>query len=160
MTSVNGFCRICNTNLKVQYCPAVLTENFLKASNRKECKGLVLANTCNNIGLHFKNSPIFSQRICRSCGRKICNAVENYTLLKRCLENENVSSSQDSNFENPLPQDAYSPCRQKRSLPTTVTPDRCSSKKRDKTNKTPNRVCKKQLYRDTGMQSLWIRMMK
>ena len=78
--------------------------------------------------------------------------MENYTLLKRCLENENVSSSQDSNFENPLPQDAYSPHRQKRSLPTTVTPDRCSSKKRDKTNKTPNRICKKQLYGDTGMQ--------
>ena len=72
--------------------------------------------------------------------RKIRNAVENYTLLKQCLENENVSSSQDSNVENPLPQDAYSPRRQKRSLPTTVTADRRSSKKRDETNRTPDRV--------------------
>ena len=48
-TSVNGFCRICKTNLKVEYGPAVSTENFFKGSNQKECKGLVLANACNSI---------------------------------------------------------------------------------------------------------------
>lgn len=108
--NVNDFCRVCKKNLKV-HCggASVSTENLFKASERKECRGLVLATACEGIGLRFTNSSSFSQRI-----------LQNYTLIRECLLNQD---QEDSSQANSTP-------RQKRCIPTTVTPDRRSPKKK------------------------------
>ena len=45
------------------------TENLFKASNRKDCHGVVLANT--------------PHRVCNPCGRKISNLGSLYALIHK-----------------------------------------------------------------------------
>ena len=62
-----------------------------------------------------------SERVCRSCGRKIRNAAELYSFIEQAVcstrvtnEGLNCKDSED---------------RYKRQLPTTVTPERIDTKK-------------------------------
>ena len=106
--SVNDFCRICKSNLKVSRSSS---ENLFKPSERKESKGLILAVSCRILGFKLEKSS-YSERVCRACGRKIRNAVENICFIRQKL-NEATSSNEES-----------IPDCQKRSLPTSVTPER------------------------------------
>jgi hypothetical protein len=115
-SSVNDICRICKCNLKIEFGPGrVSFENLFKASGRKESKGLVLSQACEIVGLPVQKSPFLSERICRPCGRKVRNVHENFIFLKSHLDS---SRSESESFQN------RSPVRQKRQLPTTVTPER------------------------------------
>ena len=113
-SSVNDLCRICKCNLKIEFGSGrVSFENLFKASGRKESKGLILSQACEIVGLPVQKSPLLSERICRPCGRKIRNVHENFTFLKDKLDNSESECTKNR-----------SPARQKRQLPTTVTPER------------------------------------
>ena len=87
--SANDLCRICKSNLRVEFGSArCSSENLFARSERKDSAGLILANALRGIGLVFQQSTNYSDRTCRPCGRKIRNAVENYTFLKTSLQNE------------------------------------------------------------------------
>ena len=113
-SSVNDLCRICKCHLKIEFGSGrVSFENLFKASGRKESKGLILSQACEIVGLPVQKSPLLSERICRPCGRKIRNVHENFTFLKDKLDNSESECTKNR-----------SPARQKRQLPTTVTPER------------------------------------
>lgn len=106
--SVNDYCRICKTSFKVFGGSKSSFENLFKPSQRKESKGLILAVACKIIGIHVFKSPNLSERVCRPCGRKIRNAADNLTFIRERIHKENANS----------------PAREKRTLPTTITPNR------------------------------------
>ena len=49
------------------------TENLFKPSNRKDCRGVVLANILENVGIPLDRSETYSHRVRNPCGRKIRN---------------------------------------------------------------------------------------
>lgn len=109
--NVNDFCRFCGTNLRITRCS---TENLFKPSERKDTKGDILAEKCKKLGFTIEKSEEYSERICNACARKIRNAAEIVSWLNDKLVLEK-SKRQDH--------------RQKRSLSTTITPDRKSNLK-------------------------------
>ena len=49
------------------------TENLFKPSNRKDCRGVVLANILESVGIPLDRSETYSHRVCNPFGRKIRN---------------------------------------------------------------------------------------
>ena len=56
-------------------------ENLFKPSNRKDCRGVVLANILESVGIPLDRSETYSHRVCNSCGRKIRNLGCLYALI-------------------------------------------------------------------------------
>ena len=81
---------------------------------------MILANACGLLGLRVVECSDLSERVCRPCGRKIRNAVESFCFIKQNLADPDLQSVVDS------PRSSLQ--RQKRLLPTTITPERSSSK--------------------------------
>ena len=55
--------------------------NF-KSSNRKECRGIVLAELYEEVGMELPKDPMaFSERVCNPCGRKIRNLHHLYEFV-------------------------------------------------------------------------------
>ena len=118
----DDFCRICNLDFLVQLGNSKCsTENLFKESGRKECKGVILATVCQDLGLDVRRADHLSDRVCRSCARKIRNAKENLDFLKSHLTESRASEPIDADCIKQLPQ------RGKRQLPTTITPERIVS---------------------------------
>ena len=112
-------------------CP---TENLFKESGRKECKGVILATVCQDLGLDVRRADHLSDRVCRSCARKIRNAKENLDFLKSHLTESRASEPIDADCVKQLQQ------RCKRQLPTTITPERIVSQvKKPKSNELHSR---------------------
>ena len=110
--SKDDCCRVCNVNFKIHYgISKCSTENLFKPSERKENKGEVLAEACERLGFPILKTEDSSDRVCRICSRKIRNAVENVNFLKLRLERK----------------ESQEVLREKRQLPTTVTPERKKS---------------------------------
>ena len=57
------------------------TENFLKPSNRKDCRGVVLANILESVGIPLDRSETYSHRVCNPCDRQIRNLGSLYALI-------------------------------------------------------------------------------
>ena len=57
------------------------TENLFKPSNRKDCRGVVLANILESVGIPLDRSETYSHRVCNPCGRKIRNLGSLYALI-------------------------------------------------------------------------------
>ena len=57
------------------------TENLFKPSNRKDCRGVVLANILESVGIPLDRSETYSHRVCNPCGRKIRNLGCLYALI-------------------------------------------------------------------------------
>ena len=47
------------------------TENLFKPSNRKDCRGVVLANILESVGIPLDCNETYAHRVCNPCGRKI-----------------------------------------------------------------------------------------
>ena len=131
----DDFCRICNLDFLVQLGNSKCsTENLFKESGRKECKGVILATVCQDLGLDVRRADHLSDRVCRSCARKIRNAKENLDFLKSHLTESRASEPIDADCIKQLPQ------RGKRQLPTTITPERIVSQvKKPKSNELHSR---------------------
>ena len=59
------------------------TENLFKPSNRKDCRGVVLANILESVGIPLDRSETYSHRVCNPCGRKISNLGSLYALIHK-----------------------------------------------------------------------------
>ena len=57
------------------------TENLFKPSNRKDCRGVVLANILESVGIPLDRSENYSHRVFNPCGRKIRNLGSLYALI-------------------------------------------------------------------------------
>ena len=58
------------------------SENLFKPSNRKDCRGIVLANVLKKTGISIELDENFSDRVCNPCARKIRNLGSLCTLLE------------------------------------------------------------------------------
>ena len=59
------------------------TENLFKPSNRKDCRGVVLANILESVGIPLDRSETYSHRVCNPCGRKTHNLGSLYALIHK-----------------------------------------------------------------------------
>ena len=57
------------------------TENLFTPSNRKHCRGVVLANILESVGIPLDRSETYSHRVCNPCGRQIRNLGSLYALI-------------------------------------------------------------------------------
>ena len=90
--AANDCCRLCSCKLKLQFgdfqkASYISTENLFKPSKREECRlDETLAELSSQIGLHISNSPDLSDRVCKSCGRKIRTAFQLYTRFLKIYQ--------------------------------------------------------------------------
>ena len=77
----NDRCRFCSCSFENSGSRASF-ENLFSKSARKESPGTVLADCCSSMGFPLIKSPSVSERVCRSCGRKIRNASELYRFIQ------------------------------------------------------------------------------
>ena len=96
-------------------------ENLFSQSGREESVGLILAECCGSIGFPLTRDENLSERVCRSCGRKIRNAAELYSFIEQAVCSTRITD-EDLNCK-----DTEDRC--KRQLRTTVTPERIDTKK-------------------------------
>jgi len=80
----NSSCRFCGINFTSGGGRSSL-ENLFSPSGRKENVGLILAECCGSIGFPLTRDVNFSDRVCKSCGRKIRNAAELYSFIERAV---------------------------------------------------------------------------
>lgn len=109
----NKKCRFCGTNFEVAG-RRVSFQNLFSPTSREESPGSILAECVGTIGLPVTKNPNLSERVCIPCSRKIRNAAELYRFVEKA-----ISATEDVSCEN----------RNKRLLPTTITPERIKGKK-------------------------------
>jgi len=80
----NSSCRFCGVNFTSGGGRASF-ENLFSLSGREEGVGLILADCCSSIGFPLMRDKNSSERICRSCGRKIRNAAELYSFSEQAV---------------------------------------------------------------------------
>ena len=73
-------CRVCHCTFKTKFenftknqQEYMSTKNLFKPSNRKDCRGVVLSNILESVGIPLDRSETYSHRVCNPCGRKIRN---------------------------------------------------------------------------------------
>ena len=113
----NDHCRFCSCSFENSGTKASF-ENLFSKFARKESPGRVLADCCSSMGFPLIKRQSVSERVCRSCGRKIRNASELYRFIQTA-----VTCSNDSVTGNETEESYLQECSTKRKLPTTVTPD-------------------------------------
>ena len=67
--SLSDQCRLCSCNFKVKFgnlsqTSYISTENLFNPSQRKDCKGQVLAQICQKVGLEVVKCEKYSSRVC------------------------------------------------------------------------------------------------
>ena len=120
----NDYCRFSSCSLENSDTRASF-ENLFSKSARKESPGTVLADCCLSMGFPLIKSQSVSERVCRSCGHKIRNALELYRFIQTAVTCSNDSATGNETEESDLQE-----CTSKWELPTTVTPDRQKGKRR------------------------------
>ena len=94
-------CRLCSCNFKVKFgnlnqTSYISTENLFNPSQRKDCKGQVLAQICQKVGLEVVKCDKYSSRVCNPCARKIRNLGSLHSFVKKSIEGE-ISKSTPAN---------------------------------------------------------------
>ena len=74
-------CRVCLWKFYKESTGYMSTENLFKPSNKKDCRGVVLANILESVGIPLDRSETYSHRVCNPCGRKIRNLGSLYALI-------------------------------------------------------------------------------
>ena len=145
--AANDCCRLCSCKLKLQFgdfpkASYISTENLFKPSKREECRlDETLAELSSQIGLQISNSPDLSDRVCKSCGRKIRTAFQLYTFIKKALS-QNLPSDTLSLVD----QASEDSDRFKRLLPSSIlSPDRSPRPKKGPKRSSYSSVAKKLL---------------
>ena len=81
-------CRVCQCSFKTKFGSFsqkegyLSSENLFKPSNRKDCRGVVLAEVLKKTGISIERDENFSDRVCNPCARNICNFCSLYTLIE------------------------------------------------------------------------------
>ena len=94
-------CRLCSCNFKVKFgnlsqTSYISTETLFNPSQRKDCKGQVLAQICQKVGFEVVKCEKYSSRVCNPCARKIRNLGSLYSFVKKSIEGE-ISKSTPAN---------------------------------------------------------------
>lgn len=97
----NDRCRFCSCFFENSGTRASF-ENLFSKSARKESPGTVLADCCSSMGFPLIKSPSVSERVCRSCGRKIRNASELYGFIQTAVSCSNDSATGNKTEESDL----------------------------------------------------------
>ena len=132
---VNDQCRFCPSKFSIKYgkCGRPSWENLYKISGKAEYNdNTTLAELCRNLGFHLEKSPHFSERICKPCGRSLRRTHAFHQQLKQAIgrekqENEELDEAEGDSqcaVEQTDQQQRF-----KRSLPTTISPERKSPPK-------------------------------
>ncbi|CAB4010798.1 Hypothetical predicted protein [Paramuricea clavata] len=77
--SVNDFCRLCKCPLKLKFgnfekTSYVSSEQLFKPPYRKDCSEKTLCELLTELNIFVERKAELSERVCKSCGRKIRNA--------------------------------------------------------------------------------------
>ena len=122
--SVNDFCRLCKCPLKLKFgnfekTSYVSSEQLFKPPFRKDCSEKTLCELLTELNISVERKAELSERVCKSCGRKIRNANGLFAWIISLV---NVPNFDDEN-----------PGREKRLLPTTVdSPERSPQAKNNR----------------------------
>ena len=85
-------CRLCDCNFKVQFgnlkSSHISTENLFNPSKRKDCKGEVLAQVCQKVGIEVVKCDKYSSRVCNPCARKIRNLGSLYSFVQESIQDK------------------------------------------------------------------------
>ena len=85
-------CRLCDCNFKVQFgnlkSSHICTENLFNPSKRKDCKGEVLAQVCQKVGIEVVKCDKYSSRVCNPCARKIRNLGSLYSFVQESIHDK------------------------------------------------------------------------
>ena len=105
----NDFCRLCKCALKLKFwnfekTTDVSSEQVFKPSTKSD---KTLYEHVLDLNISLERTPALSERVCKSCGRKIRNASSLFVWIKAAINV--LRSSQDENNN-----------REKRQLPTAV----------------------------------------
>lgn len=74
--------RLCNCSFKVKFGNSnISTENFFNPSQRKGCKGEILAQNLQRAGFEVVKCDKHSSRVCNPCPRKIRNLRSLYSFV-------------------------------------------------------------------------------
>lgn len=74
--------RLCNCSFKVKFGNSnISTENFFNPSQRKGCKGEILAQNLQRAGFEVVKCDKHSSRVCNPCARKIRNLRSLYSFV-------------------------------------------------------------------------------
>ena len=85
-------CRVCHCSFKTKFGSFsqkegyLSSENLFKPSNRKDCRGVVLAEVLKKTCIFIERDENFSDRVCNPCARNICNLGSLYTLIEGILQ--------------------------------------------------------------------------
>ena len=122
----------------------ISTENIFAVSKRKEYsdkpefRGLenkISSQLCAELGFNVAKSDKLSDRICKPCGRSLRSTYCFYKRLKSVEKNDRAnteaSDKKTAETERGVNEGKCSdaPSRFKRQLPTTISPDRCTTSK-------------------------------
>ena len=137
--SVNDFCRLCKCPLKLKFgnfekTSYVSSEQLFKPPFRKDCSEKTLCELLTELNISVERKAELSERVCKSCGRKIRNANGLFAWIISLV---NVPNFDDEN-----------PGKEKRLLPTTVdSPERSpQAKKQPKPSIERKTSAKKSLF--------------
>ncbi|CAB3977749.1 Hypothetical predicted protein [Paramuricea clavata] len=143
--SVNDFCRLCKCPLKLKFgnfekTSYVSSEQLFKPPYRKDCSEKTLCELLTELNIFVERKAELSERVCKSCGRKIRNANGLFAWIISLV---NVPNFDDEN-----------PSREKRLLPTTVdSPERSpQAKKQPKPSIERRRCAKKSLFSNDNIR--------
>ncbi|CAB4023887.1 Hypothetical predicted protein, partial [Paramuricea clavata] len=137
--SVNDFCRLCSCSFKIIYGDFkkiwyISTENLFAHSKDFEGGKQTLQELGINLGFYFEKSSTKSERVCKSCARKIRNAHELYYFIKNSLNESKRNQNEEQYTSQDTVSSSYSPDtgRFKRQLPSSVSsPDRSPQVKKE-----------------------------
>ena len=83
-------CRLCNCNFKVKFgnlkSSHISTENLFNPSKRKDCKGEVLAQVCQKVGIEVVKCDEYLSQVCNPCARKIRNLGSLYSFVQESIQ--------------------------------------------------------------------------
>ena len=89
-----GVCRVCQTNLKIEYGNAKSCINLFKLSLKSDTFGVVWAEwLIAVVGINVNSFPGFSQLACSVCARKIKNCCELVEFLSRRFGSEQIRNA-------------------------------------------------------------------
>ena len=93
----NDRCRLCNCDFKIKFgnlkSSHISTENLSNPSKRKDCKGEILAQICQKVGIEVVKCDKYSSRVCNPCARKIRNLGSLYSFVQKSIQSENSKST-------------------------------------------------------------------
>ena len=84
-------CRFCKCCFETSHKLGSKATVLFKPSNRKECRGIILAELCQEVGIELPKDPMaFSKCVCNLCGRKIPHPHHLYEFMRGSI---NIISS-------------------------------------------------------------------